>query len=329
MWAEGQDMVTGLRQVQEQLQQAGGGLTDGELLARFVATRDEDSFASLVCRHGPMVLGVCRRVLGDFHDAEDAFQATFLVLACKAASVVKRESVSSWLHGVAHHTALRAGAVIGRRRARERQVEEMPHPEAAPAEERDWLPLLDEELSLLPEKYRAALVLCELEGRTRKEAAHLLNIPEGTLASRLATGRRMLAKRLAGRGVAVTGVALAVSVPTGLATSTVRAALGPMTVATPAVVLMKEVMKAMLLKKLSLTVGALVVLVALGTFLGYQPGGGPGPVQAAPAEKPPSELEALRKENELLKLNLLVVLEKVRSQEAELREIRGRSGKPD
>src|SRR6478672_3819234 len=108
-------MATGFRQVLQHLQHSGGGLTDGQLLARFVAARDEASFAALVRRHGPMVLGVCRRVLRDLHDAEDAFQATFLVLACKAASVLKRESVSCWLHGVAYHTALRAGAALARR----------------------------------------------------------------------------------------------------------------------------------------------------------------------------------------------------------------------
>src|ERR1700739_4066963 len=112
-------MRNGLPEVLEQLEHACGGLTDGKLLARFAATRDEASFAALVRRHGPMVLGVCRRVLGHFHDAEDAFQAPFLVLARKARSVVKRESVSCWLHGVAYHTALRAGAALGRRRARE------------------------------------------------------------------------------------------------------------------------------------------------------------------------------------------------------------------
>ena len=339
MGPEGEDMATGLGQVLQQLQQAGGGQTDGQLLARFVATHDEASFAALVRRHGPMVLGVCRRVLGHFHDAEDAFQATFLVLAKKAASVVKRESVSCWLHGVAYHTALRAGAALGRRRARERQVDEMPHPEVMPAEAPDWLPLLDRELNRLPEKYRAAIVLCDLEGRTRREAARLLKLPEGTLSSRLAAGRQMLARRLAGCGVALSGGALAVmlaqgaasaQVPAALAGSTVKAALlvaaGQMAGAsTPAVVLMKGVMKAMLLKKLRLAVGAVMVVLALGAVgLGYQQGGGSGAAQAAPPDKPRNEAETLRRENELLKLNLEVVLEKVRAQETELRTLRGR-----
>src|SRR5438552_13817363 len=177
-------MATGLRGVLDHLHRAGENQTDGQLLARFVATRDEATFAALVRRHGPMVLGVCRRVLGHFHDAEDAFQATFLVLARKAASVCRRDSVSCYLHGVAYHTAMRAATAIARRRKRERQVDNMPHPAVAPPEAQDWLPLLDRELNRLPEKYRSAIVLCDLEGRMRREAARLLNIAEGTLSSR-------------------------------------------------------------------------------------------------------------------------------------------------
>src|SRR5215468_8497639 len=134
-----------------------GGLTDGELLGRFVARRDEAAFEALVHRHGPMVLGLCRRVLRDVHDAEDAFQATFLVLARKAASVVKRESVGCWLYAVAYRTALEASALRSRRRSRERAMKDMPHPQVAPVEAQDWRPLLDRELSGLPEKYRAAV----------------------------------------------------------------------------------------------------------------------------------------------------------------------------
>jgi RNA polymerase sigma factor (sigma-70 family) len=324
-------MATGLDKVFAHWQQAGGGLSDGQLLGRFVAARDEASFAALVRRHAPMVLGVCRRVLRDFHDAEDAFQATFLVLARKAASVVKRESLGCWLHQVAYHTALEASAVAARRRAAERQVKDMPHPHVAPAEAQDWRPLLDRELSRLPEKYRAAVVLCDLEGRTRKEAAALLGIPEGTLSSRLAAARALLAKRLAGCGLALSGAALAsAQVSAVLIGSTVRAAAlvaaGQLAaVSPPAAVLVQGVMKAMLLKKLRLTAGAVVVLAALATVgVAYHMSGGLGAAQAAPPEKPKNELEALRKENELLKLNLQVVLEKVQAQEAELKTTRGR-----
>src|SRR3954468_9394767 len=156
----------GLRNVLEHLRLADGGLTDGQLLARFLDGGDEAAFAALVRRHGPMVLGVCRRVLGHAHDAEDAFQATFLVLARRAASVARREAVASFLYGVAYRTALRARARRARRHATERQVGRMPHPEVAPPEAQGWRPVLDRELSRLPEKYRAALVLCDLEGKT-------------------------------------------------------------------------------------------------------------------------------------------------------------------
>src|SRR6185437_1348758 len=123
---------TVLKHLQKILAPPGGDLTDGQLLARFVAARDEPSFTALVQRHGPMVLGVCWRLLRHVQDAEDCFQATFLVLARKA-SAVQRESVSSWLYGVAYRSALEARAVNARRRSRERQVEDMPHPEAPPS----------------------------------------------------------------------------------------------------------------------------------------------------------------------------------------------------
>src|SRR5579863_3552511 len=123
-------MTTGLRQVLDHLHQAGGGLTDGQLLARFAATRDEASFAALVRRHGPMVLGVCRRVLGRHHDAEDAFQATFLVLATKASSVVPRAMLPNWLYGVAYQTAIRAKAAAAKRQQREKHVAVVAEPEA-------------------------------------------------------------------------------------------------------------------------------------------------------------------------------------------------------
>src|SRR5437762_5982027 len=134
-------MATGFQKVLEHFQQV-SGLTDGQLLNRFVAQRDEASYAALVRRHGAMVLGVCRRVLHDFHDAEDAFQATFLVLARKAAAVAKPEAVGCWLYQVAYHTALEVRAATARRRATERQVRDMPHPEVAPAPPEDWRPLL-------------------------------------------------------------------------------------------------------------------------------------------------------------------------------------------
>lgn len=193
----------------------GTGVTDGSLLERFIAERDEAAFELLVRRHGPMVFGVCRRVIGLAQDAEDTFQATFLVLARKAASVRPREVVGNWLYGVAYRTARRAKALTARRWAREKQVKVMPHPatQARADAFRRLEPLLDEELSRLPDKYRLPVVLCDLEGKTRKVVARQLRIPKGTLLSRLTTARRLLAERLARRGFvpSVTGLAAALS----------------------------------------------------------------------------------------------------------------------
>src|SRR5262249_31988078 len=135
--------------------------------------------AALVRRHGPMVWGVCRRILGNHHDAEDAFQATFLVLVRKAATIVPRDMVANWLYGVAYQTARKARAMAARRNSRERLV--FPMPEAAAADGDGWSELwslLDQELNRLPEKYRAPVVLCDLAGRTYKEAARQLGCPE-------------------------------------------------------------------------------------------------------------------------------------------------------
>src|SRR5262249_54094954 len=188
----------------------GAGLTDGQLLESYLRSREEGAFAALVQRHGPMVWGVCRRLLGNHHDAEEAFQATFLVLVHKAASIVPQEMVANWLYGVAHHTALKARALAIRRRLRERQVAQMPEPYREQDVADDLRPLVDRELSRLPDKYRAVVVLCDLEGRTRQEVAPQLGLPEGTVASRLATARTMLAKRLVRRGVVLSGGGLAV-----------------------------------------------------------------------------------------------------------------------
>src|SRR5260370_10555968 len=154
-------MTTRLPKVLEQVQEPGDGLTDDQLLARFVAARDEASFAALLRRHGPMVLGVCRRVVRDAHDAEDAFQATFLILARKAAAVVKRDSVGSYLYAVAYHTALEAARANARRRGREKPMHTLPHPEAPRVDPAgaatDWRPLLDPEVNRLSDKCPAAL----------------------------------------------------------------------------------------------------------------------------------------------------------------------------
>jgi RNA polymerase sigma factor (sigma-70 family) len=184
--------------------------TDAELLDAFIQTRDDAAFAALVRRHGPMVLGVCRRILGRPHDAEDAFQATYLVLARKAASVRPREMVANWLHGVARRVALRARTLAAKRHTRERQVAAMPEPKA-PSQDlwHDLRPIIDEELARLPDIYRLPILLCDLEGKSIKEAMGQLGWPQGTVAGRLARGRKQLAARLTRRGVALSGSAVA------------------------------------------------------------------------------------------------------------------------
>jgi RNA polymerase sigma factor (sigma-70 family) len=248
-------------------------LTDGQLLDRFLARRDDAAFEALVKRHGAMVLGVCRRVLGNAADAEDAFQATFLVLVRKAHAVRPRELVGNWLHGVAYRTALRARSAAAQRRAKERQVLPMPRQETLPDETwRDVQPLLDRELNGLPEKYRVPIVLCDLEGKARREAARQLGWPEGTLSCRLARGRALLARRLARYGLNLSGAGLALglaqeataAVPAALLTAVTRTALAG-GAAAGVVLLAEGVIKAMLWTRLK--VGAALVL-ALGMVVG-------------------------------------------------------------
>jgi RNA polymerase sigma factor (sigma-70 family) len=265
------------------LRQSCAVLTDGQLLERFLGQRDDASFESLIQRHGPMVLGVCRRVLRNEADAEDAFQATFLVLVRKAASIVPRGMVGNWLYGVAHNTARKAKAMNNRRRARERDAGMRPRPEP-PAE--GWQKLqavLDDELSRLPEKYRAPIVLCELEGKPIKEAARQLGWAQGTLAGRLSRGRSLLARRVARHGLTLGGLAAALSagaatagVPAPLVDSTVQAAaafaagqaLAAGVVPAHVAVLTEGVLKGMLLTKLKVATAVALVVAALGVGTG-------------------------------------------------------------
>ena len=163
--------------------QVAEGLTDGALLDRFIHQRDPAAFADLVRRHGPMVLGVCRRVLGGRPDVEDAFQAIFLVLVQKAPTIVPRDMVANWLHGVAYRTAVRVRAGNLLRQHREKQMATVPEPATVERGWDDLRPLLDEELGRLPPRYRTVLVLCDMEGRTRKDAARHLRCPEGTVST--------------------------------------------------------------------------------------------------------------------------------------------------
>jgi RNA polymerase sigma factor (sigma-70 family) len=262
------------------------GLTDGQLLEDYLRRRDQAALAALVRRHGPMVWGVCRRVLRNYHDAEDASQATFLVLVRKAASVVPREMVANWLYGVARQTALKARATAARRGARERQVTPMPEAAATDPELWDDLQrLLDRELSGLPGIYRAAVVLCDLEGKTRKEAARQLGVPEGTLAARLARARGMLARRLARHGLAVSGGTLAgvlaqnaasAGVPAPVVSSTIQAAslwaagqaAASGVISAQVAALADGVLTTMFLTKLKIATAVLAVVAVLGTGAG-------------------------------------------------------------
>jgi RNA polymerase sigma factor (sigma-70 family) len=187
-------------------------LTDGELLERFLAQREEAAFAILVQRHGPMVLAVCQRVLGDAHTAEDAFQATFLILVRRAASIRKKASVGSWLHGVAQRVASKARAQTAARRCRERRSADMPR--SQPLDELTWQELrsvLDEEIGRLADKYRAAIVHCCLEGQSYDQAAAELGWPKNSLAQRLSRARKLLRGQLTQRGITLTSAALALA----------------------------------------------------------------------------------------------------------------------
>ncbi|HMC66223.1 MAG TPA: RNA polymerase sigma factor [Gemmataceae bacterium] len=208
---------------------------DRELLERFSLRGDATAFEELLRRHGPMVLRVCRRLLPQWADAEDVFQATFLTLARKAASIRRRDAVAAWLHGVAHRLAQQVRIAASRRSFHESRVPNRPVTD--PLDEislRDALALLDEELARLPEHLRAPLVLCYLEGTTRDEAAGRLGWSLATIKRRLERGRQLLHKRLTRRGVTLSATLLAAAVsettgsaavPASLASGTMHAAL--------------------------------------------------------------------------------------------------------
>ena len=231
----GAQLGAALRQIQRLFSEGSfTGLSDTQLLAGSAAGRDEAAFAALVARHGPMVLAVCRGVLRDPHDAEDAFQATFLVLARKAGSAWAEGQLGGWLHKVAYRIAVRASADAARRRALERRAAEVAAVEfTRDALEDDLRPALHEEVARLPAKLRLPVVLCYLEGLTHAQAAVALRCGEATLRRRLAAARERLRLRLARRGfepsAAAVGRALAneagAAVPPLCAEATVRAAI--------------------------------------------------------------------------------------------------------
>jgi RND family efflux transporter MFP subunit len=260
-----------------------GGASDAQLLDRFAANRDEAAFELLLWRHERLVFGVCLGVLHDLHDAEDAFQATFLALARHAGRITKREAVAGWLHKVAYRIALTARGRRARRDAREKLIGAAEpicfSPEAAPAPNQELRHVLDQEIGRLPAPFRAAVVLCYLEGKSVDEAARLLGCPRGTVASRLARARARLRVRLAGRGLALTA-ALAILTPANAAPrplsliSTLTAAALRYTaggavadgVLSPRITaLTEEVLRAMFLHKLK--TGIVILIAFLGILL--------------------------------------------------------------
>jgi RNA polymerase sigma factor (sigma-70 family) len=265
----------------------GPGPTDAQLVDGFLTGRDEEAFAALVHRHGPMVLGVCRRILGNSHDAEDAFQATFLVLACKAGAVRPRHMLAGWLYGVACNTALKLRGAAARRRLKEKEAAAMPRPDTSADGWRQLEPLLDGAVRGLPDKYRVPIVLCELEGKSRKEAARLLGWPEGTVASRLARARQMLSRRLARHGTVLSASAVAAlfaqnevcaQVPPALTASLIKVAplvaSGQTTLAAlpdRVAALTQGVLRAMFMTKLKLATVLFLVLALLGLGAAWLP----------------------------------------------------------
>src|SRR5581483_2318054 len=273
---------------------------DAQLLRAFTSTRGEAAFAELVRRHGPMVLATCRRVLGHAHDAEDAFQAVFLVLARKTSTI--RGNLAGWLYGVAVRTARGVRVMRDRRRRHETIATSGRREPAVTPGDPELATVIDEELAKLPEHYREALVLCELRGLSRKEAATELGIPEGTLSSRLAGAKRKLAARLSARGLATPAAILPLLAPAAVsaglvrsAVSVTRGAVGPVAGAAASAVL-----KGMLfdqLKVVALAAGILLTAVCGGWAMTGTPGGSdpvtaPAPRQADPAAKLVEQLDS-------------------------------------
>lgn len=306
-------------------------LTDGQLLENFIRDQAEESFSLLVQRHGSMVMGVCRRVLGHVQDAEDAFQATFLILLRKASSIHPRDQVGSWLYGVACRTAMRAKAQRNQRQFKEGRFSVRPDCEAREQRQRELREVIDQQLGLLPEKYRLPIVLCDLQGKSHLQASEQLGWAQGTFASRLFRGRQLLAQRLKKQGLVVTTVALsklltqetcASTVPSKLVAATLKGVQSVCSSSSSAcssrvVTLVEGVLRTMWIQRtkavltigltLGLTVGTLGVCVQRVLFAGRLSPTSSGKAKAAapparPPSKPKTNLQDLMKKRiELLK----------------------------
>ncbi|QEH38587.1 ECF RNA polymerase sigma factor SigH [Aquisphaera giovannonii] len=296
-WARDLDLIAG----------SGGavGLSDAELLGRFARGRGaepaaEAAFETLVAKHGPMVLGVCRGVLGQAADADDAFQATFLVLVRKAGSGSVRvgDSLGPWLYGVARRVALKARAASRKRRGREAPAEAASDAsrdrDGIDVEALDARPILYEELDRLPEKYRSPVVLCHLEGLSHEEAARRLDWPVGTVSGRLSRARDLLRSRLSRRGLGVSPALeagmflprLSPPVPSPLLRSTVRSAsafLAGGTLPASVLTLTRGVIAAMFVHKLKIAAlagSSLALMTVAGAYAA-------GQIAARPAAQGP------------------------------------------
>jgi RNA polymerase sigma factor (sigma-70 family) len=292
------------------------GLSEGQLLARFVGDRDEVAFEAIVSRHGPMVLGVCRRLLDDPHDVEDAFQATFLVLVRRAGSLRDRDLLANWLYGVALRVATRCRRDRTRRRIRERpEVEEGLAASTDEADLGELRPVIDVEVARLPERFRAPIVLCYFEGLTHDQAAERLGCPVGTVRSRMAKARELLRTRLARRGFGpasvipaapLVGISPAVPPVLLVRTTAAAAACGRSLLAggasLSAVTLARGVLRAMTFTKWMTIAAGLLVLGAVGggvRVAARQDGGGEAKGQAQVPKSEAASRPALKAIEEL------------------------------
>lgn len=336
-----------------------GEVRDGDLLNRFIRTRDEAAFELLIWRHGPMVLGLCKRLLKNDQDVEDAFQATFLVLVRKARSIGKREALASWLYKVAYRIACRARPRVPVVANHSMPVEELPAPETdSEVIWRDVRAHLDQELARLPEAYRRPMILCYLEGKTNDEAARLLGWPKGTVATRLTRGRERLRRRLERRGWALSAAALASvladkalagAIPAELVRATFGGALAYAAGSTAAgslltsksLALTEGVVRIMWYDKMKVMTGVVLALVLAGTGGGLMlrqawAATGPDDPQAVRADPPveiaaaqeaggkkggasKAEVDELRRQVVTLRLDLEAALQEIKDLKAALR----------
>ncbi len=276
------------------------GLEDGQLLARFAADRDEAAFEALIERHGAMVLTTCRAVLRNEHDVEDAFQATFLVLAQKAGSIRGSDALGGWLHRVAYRASVQASTDAAQRRRKEAEAQAMAtHLSQSPEPDRETTALLHAEINALPRSQRVAVILCDLQGLTYDQAATQLGWTVATFRNHLARGRQRLKTRLARRGLASPAIVglLApkplAALPLGLVRATLSATTTSGAAATGAALLAHTLLQGMLMTKLKLATTAALAVLLIGSAGFLAAGSGKSPDEPKPTPKPKSQNEAV------------------------------------